>query len=268
MTANLLKWWETIVISFAKFSAYRLNFALTILAPSCVFFFVKYNFWTTVYEGYPGGVINGYDLQEMMSYHVWVLIVALLGKGTYGHRFSHGDKARKDIELSHLSLQFLGVPHRRLPRLRGNPGGDSPDYPGHLGGVPDRRFPSLALLCAGFTYCILVSMFWFSLQFLTGILAFWLEETWVLRVLLQLIASFLSGAILPLEFFPVWLVGAVGVYPVSLYGLLSSADIPRRRSPLDKSYPGALLLVVPLHHSQLPSLAQRSAQLYGGGNVA
>ena len=43
------------------------------------------------------------------------------------------------------------------------------------------------------------------MQYIIGILAFWLDETWVMRVLVGLIAQFLSGSILPLEFYPSWL---------------------------------------------------------------
>ena len=35
--------------------------------------------------------------------------------------------------------------------------------------------------------------------------AFWLEETWVLRVIFADLVVFLSGSLLPLEFYPDWL---------------------------------------------------------------
>ena len=38
MTRNLLKWRETMLISFSKFFAYRLNFFLTMLAPAFTLF--------------------------------------------------------------------------------------------------------------------------------------------------------------------------------------------------------------------------------------
>ncbi|MCB0337440.1 MAG: ABC-2 family transporter protein, partial [Bdellovibrionales bacterium] len=54
----------------------------------------------------------------------------------------------------------------------------------------------------GLTYALFVSIFMFVLQFLCGLSAFWLEETWMFRILLSLIAQFCSGAIVPLELFP------------------------------------------------------------------
>ncbi len=46
---NISKWWITIKISWVKHTAYRLNFFLQIIGPSLVFFFVKYNLWSSIY---------------------------------------------------------------------------------------------------------------------------------------------------------------------------------------------------------------------------
>jgi ABC-2 type transport system permease protein len=59
-----------------------------------------------------------------------------------------------------------------------------------------------ASLLSGIAACMYVSLFWYALQYFTGMLAFWLEETWILRVILQIVTVFLSGAIIPLELFP------------------------------------------------------------------
>ena len=46
-----------------------------------------------------------------------------------------------------------------------------------------------------------------------GILAFWLDETWMIRVLLAIVVNFFSGFILPLEFFPPLLVSLLEYTP-------------------------------------------------------
>ena len=56
----------------------------------------------------------------------------------------------------------------------------------------------------GVIYLIGVSFFWFVLQYFTGLMAFYLEETWIFRVLIQVVVAFLSGLVMPLEFFPQW----------------------------------------------------------------
>jgi ABC-2 type transport system permease protein len=73
--------------------------------------------------------------------------------------------------------------------------------------------PSLGDLFLGFYFCFLVSLIWFSMQFLLGVIAFWLEETWVLRVMFVIVCQFLSGAIIPLEIYPQWLTKAMGFSP-------------------------------------------------------
>ena len=58
-----------------------------------------------------------------------------------------------------------------------------------------------------------MGFFWFTMQYFTGLLAFWLEETWIMRVLLSIVVSFLSGYIFPLELYPAWLVSALKFTP-------------------------------------------------------
>ena len=41
-----------------------------------------------------------------------------------------------------------------------------------------------------------VGVFWFQIQFFLALSAFWLEETWVLRVIFLIVAQFLSGAVI------------------------------------------------------------------------
>jgi ABC-2 type transport system permease protein len=75
---------------------------------------------------------------------------------------------------------------------------------------------STQAICTGFVYVMAVSLFWFALQFLTGIMAFWLEETWILRVIAQILTRFLSGALIPLDFFPLWARDALSWTPFPL----------------------------------------------------
>jgi ABC-2 type transport system permease protein len=51
-------------------------------------------------------------------------------------------------------------------------------------------------------YCVIISFFWFLLQFTTGLITFWMEETWILRVIITVISSFLSGYYYPLDLYP------------------------------------------------------------------
>ena len=78
---NISKWWITIKISWVKHTAYRLNFFLQIIGPSLVFFFVKYNLWSSIYAGEEDLIIKGFDFQAMIQYHLWAFVVSLVAQG-------------------------------------------------------------------------------------------------------------------------------------------------------------------------------------------
>ncbi|EQC50697.1 ABC-2 family transporter protein [Bacteriovorax sp. DB6_IX] len=199
---NILKWFQTIRISWSRYTAYRLNFFLQIIGPSLVFFFIKYNLWTSIYSAEEGLIIKGYSFHEMITYHIWSFVVAQIAQGHTALNLSI------DIRMGRISsyliypfnfwefhtASFIGFQILQLAITSLSIGvfvllGIMPDF-------------STASLLNGITACLYVSMFWYALQYFTGMLAFWLEETWIMRVILQIVTVFLSGAIIPLELFP------------------------------------------------------------------
>lgn len=203
---NLAKWSQTVKISISKLLAYRLNFFLTIIGPALIFYWIKVNLWTTIFEGVEGGtnngMINGYSLQTMLDYHSWTLIVALLAKGHVSMNLS------LDIRMGRISsyliypfnfwefhtASFLGFQFVQL----------------FITGITLIIFYTTGILQAfhmenflmGTAFCLIVGFFWFSIQYLLGLIAFWLEETWIMRVMFDIVATFLSGGIIPLDLFP------------------------------------------------------------------
>jgi len=207
MTINyeLLKWWQTIKISWAKHMAYRLNFFLQIIGPALVFFFVKYNLWTSIYQNDQEVVIAGYTLKAMISYHMWTLVIALLGKGHASWDLSNDIRMGRissyliypfDFWQFHtaswIAFQFIQIFIALLTII-------------FILSVGVIDSPGIFALTHGFFYTLFISLFWYALQYSTGLLAFWLEETWIIRVLLGMVTVFFSGAIIPLEMFPHWL---------------------------------------------------------------
>lgn len=200
--ANILKWWQTMKISWARYTAYRLNFFLQVIGPAVVFFFIKYSLWSAIFSGDMTKTIQGYNFQDMINYHIWTLIVGLVAQGHTAMNLS------EDIRLGRISTYLI--------------------YPFNFWEFHTASFLSfqilqffiaiislillsaigilgtigLSTLIIGFIFCFYVSLFWYLLQYLTGIIGFWLEETWMLRVILQIVAGFLSGAIIPLELYP------------------------------------------------------------------
>ena len=53
----------------------------------------------------------------------------------------------------------------------------------------------------GLGLTLMVAALWFSLMYTLGLLAFWLEEVWILRVITILVVSFLAGGVIPLDLF-------------------------------------------------------------------
>ncbi len=196
------KWLATIKICWSRYLAYRTDFFLQVIGPAFVLFFVQYNLWTSIFEN--NSTVNGFNLKEMLEYHLWSMIIMLFGQGHMAFDLSN------DIRMGKISSYLI--------------------YPFDFWKFHTANFISFQLLqffiCAitlllalssqfiviptwshiiqGISFIFLVSIFWFTLQFLTGILAFWLEETWILRVIAQILTRFLSGAIIPLDFFPTW----------------------------------------------------------------
>ncbi len=193
------------MISLTRYLAYRSSFILIVLAPSIVAFFIKYHLWLSIYNDHPTGQINGYDLHEMISYHVWALIISLIAHGhssmDLAMEIRHG-KISSYLIYPFNFWEFHTAAFLAFEMIQIVTALITIGIVSMIGAID---LPSLQLLCLGFAYCMLVSFFWFTLQFLAGLCAFWLEDTWTLRVLAQIIVIFLSGSIIPLEFFPSWL---------------------------------------------------------------
>lgn len=207
------KWWQTIKISWSNYTAYRMNFFLQIIGPALVFFFVKYNLWSSIYDGDTEMMIKGYNLDQMITYHIWSMIVGLVAQGMSALNLA------EDIRMGRISSYLIYPIDFWEYHTAGFIAFESLQtfisiltiaVIAMFGFLPDLTFSSLFF---GFTYCIYVSLFWFILQYLTGIIGFWLEETWILRVILSIVTAFLSGAIIPLELYPEWLVTLLNYTP-------------------------------------------------------
>ncbi|MCO4782290.1 MAG: ABC-2 family transporter protein [Candidatus Cloacimonetes bacterium] len=213
MSALLSKWFQTIKISWSNLLAYRLNFFLLIIGPAFVFFFVKYNLWYSIFQGDKTILVGGYTLEQMIHYQFFTLITALIAQS------SNGMKLSSDIRLGRISV-FLIYPFNfwqyhcahflAFQSIQVIVGLLSISIFYYLGLIYNLSMTSCIY---GFSFCIIVGVLWFSIQYLIGLMAFWLEETWILRVSFLTISNFLSGAIIPLELYPKWLVNGLWYTP-------------------------------------------------------
>ncbi|MEN9834451.1 MAG: hypothetical protein RL011_644 [Pseudomonadota bacterium] len=203
--AEIGKWAATIKISWNKLLSYKLNLLLLVIGPSVVFFFVKYSLWTAIFQLEGIEQLQGYNLPGMLKYQGWTLIVALLGQGYNSMNLA------EDIRLGRISA-FLVYPFGfwsfqtasfiAFECLQLFTAGITLGALFTLQIVTDL---SLVALVAGLLFSILVSFFWYQTSYLIGLMAFWLEETWVLRVMFLTISQFFSGAVMPLEVYPEYL---------------------------------------------------------------
>lgn len=202
--AEARKWGATIQISWARYLAYKLNFGLQVIGPVLVFFFVRYNLWAAIYGLHGVTTLQGYNFKQMLAYQVWVMIVGFLGLGF------NGTNLAEDIRLGRISAyliypfgfwEFHASSFLAFQLIQILVSGVTLLGVWAAGWV---QFTPLSLLL-GTLYCFCVAVFWFQVSFLIGILAFWLEETWVMRVMMVLVSQFFSGAVIPLEIFPHWL---------------------------------------------------------------
>lgn len=207
------KWLATFRINWSKQMAYKLNFLLLVLGPILVFFFIRYNLWSSIYQLQGVTEIQGYNRGQMLSYQAWVMIVALLAMGYSGMNLA------EEIRLGRISAYLL------------YPFGFWPFHTASFLAFQWLQFfisfltlsalllrgwvlwPTPQGLFHGLLFSLCVSFFWYQANFLIGILAFWLEETWILRVMLITVAQFFSGSLIPLELFPSWLVDILQYLP-------------------------------------------------------
>lgn len=210
-----LKWFQTMKVAWADLFVYKANFLLTIIGPLAVFFIIKYNLWYSIYDGSETKELQGFTLSKMISYHIWIMIISMIAFSFNSQHLS------EDIRLGRVSSYLI--------------------YPFSLWEFHASKFLSriiLQLFIALFTIAgiyfflgetlpplklqsffygisisIWVGFFWFSAQYWIGLLAFWLDETWTILVMFQLSAQFLSGALIPLDFYPPWLVQALKYTP-------------------------------------------------------
>lgn len=210
--AETLKWWATIRIAWSKQLAYKFNFVLLVLGPVLVFFFIRYNLWSAIYQIEGITTLQGYRFQEMLAYQVWVMIVGFLGLGFNGMNLA------EDIRLGRISAyliypfgfwQFHACSFLAFEWIQLLVSAVT------LTGVAAMHWVQLSPgpLLQGLAFCFCVALFWFQINFMIGILAFWLEETWVLRVMMVTLTQFFSGALIPLELFPNWLRQILNLLP-------------------------------------------------------
>jgi len=201
------KWFQTMKVTWSNLLIYRVNFFLQVIGPLLVFLLIKISLWSSIF-GSPDSeeLIGGYDLGSMLRYHLWIMIANILIFS------SSSQNLAEDIRLGRIST-YLIYPFSFWQF-------HTAQYIARLGVqltiasltvflifIVDSFYQfnfeiTLQRVFMGFFLAVFGSIFWFCINYLIGMISFWLEETWTLTVLMQVITYFFSGAIIPLELFP------------------------------------------------------------------
>ncbi len=256
------KWLFTLQAHAVRLTAFRLNFLLLVLGPALVFFGVKISLWLSIFHHQPDTGLGGYTRQEMLEFQTWTLIIALLSQSY------NASSLAEDIRLGRISTWLL-YPFSFL----------SAQFAAYLSFFLVQIIASGVLLClahlAGFVsiispsslfggslLCCISALLWYFLQLAAGFLAFWLEEVWVLRVLIQMSIQFLSGAILPLSFFPPEFASWLSLSPFPLMTQIPADVLMGRIPPFEAIHYGLGFVWILIFFVLSRLIFQRGLRLY------
>ena len=199
----IAKWLQTIRTALSKHLAYRANFLLEVIGPVLAYLVLYYLVWNSIYDQYPAGhQINGFSQQGMIQYQFWNALIIIISQSYFAYNISEDIRLGKISTYliypfpfwsfhtcSFLAFQFIQLIIGTFAYI--------------IFYVFDfLPFPGWETILKSLFYSQIVGFFWFSLQYTTGLIGFWLEETWILRVIAQIVTRFLSGSLIPLTFFP------------------------------------------------------------------
>jgi len=201
-----LKWIQSFKIALSKELQYKVHFLCTMTIPVGVFFFIKYNLWYSIYSINSYQQVQGYTLDEMIEYQFWILIIEIFSRS---HYFS--ENIGSDIRLGKISSFLIypfGFINYKLSVFCAQKSIQL--FVGIISLALALCFswvcsPLISILLKAGLFILTINIFWFITQIMVGFLSFWLEETWSLNASIRFMAIFLSGAIIPLEFYPEWL---------------------------------------------------------------
>lgn len=214
---ELTKWHRTVISSLTRQMTYKIDFLITLVAPMAVFSLVSYSVWRSIYTLRGGGSIGNFSMEQMLHYQCWALITALLIRSHRSWNLS------EDIRMGRISSfllypfdlwKFHACEFIAFQIVEVFIASGTMLALVMTGLVPA---PGLAQIALGFTFSLGVAALWFTLELFFGLLAFWLEETWVMRFVFNLFCVLLSGALIPIELFPSALQKLLALTPFPLF---------------------------------------------------
>ncbi len=213
-------------------------FLISSLSLICLFFL-----WISIYRNSPNETINSFTLNEMLSYTCFIMIS--------GFGVSAGDthsKISDEIKDGTIAMQLIKPISYRLRFTfitLGNYLGLTLIFTLPLLGIVTvvLHFTSVFVITSIWDFLLRILLFlvaqligcmlYDAINYFFGLCTFYTQASFGMFQLKEVIIRFLSGAMIPLAFFPVWIRGIVSFSPFAYIGqnptliILGKLDYPQ-----------------------------------------
>lgn len=194
-------YWEIAKKHFKMHWTYRSNFYMSIIG-NALYFFIMINVWQALYK--TNELVNGITLTQMITYTIITDLISSFAGSNIAYTIASqvkdgtiGNELAKPIDYKMLHLaQFVGSNVLRTLCVT---------FPTVIlmSIIYDLSIPSDLLTFGCFLFSAILGMaIKYSIEFLFGILAFWLKTSEYSAFLLGACGSLFSGNVVPLWFYP------------------------------------------------------------------
>lgn len=188
--------------SIMEFLQFRLS-ALVMFLGNIIYLIVIYNLWKAIFASVDNGIVNGMSFNDTMIY-----LVLASAQFTFMEAYLVWEMGRS-IQSGRIVLELLKPIPIEQYKLFGIEGGNIAAFvvtfiPTFIivqvitkGAIP--MGINLVYYLVAATLGMLIN---FSIDFLIGTVCLYTESTWGINIMKQVVVLFLSGAVVPLAFFP------------------------------------------------------------------
>lgn len=191
---------------------------------------IAFYLWSAIFSSSPNSTINGFTKNEMLVYIVMSFITAMtIGNGTEW-------AVASEVQSGEIAINLIRPINYKLRLISQSIGSIMWQFIAiflpiwvtmlgiryfTLGALP----PHITTIGTYFLSLIFSFIIWFLFNFCFGLMAFYVTYIWGLNMFKETIVRFLSGAIIPIIFFPLWFqkflilmpFGSINYTPVMIY---------------------------------------------------
>lgn len=203
-----MKWcYQVYLMEFRKLFAYRVDFWVNFLGQTAITLLVAYYLWSAIFEANQVTQMNGFSINGMIFYY---LIVPLISKIQRANSIGSISREIYDGNFNKYIVYPIGLYRYKISTSMAQVSFyifqiifviALYSYFFDLSEVVELKLTNILLLLL---ILPLSSITYFCMNSMSELLAFWFDNIWSLGVILNFLASFLGGAMIPLSFFPGW----------------------------------------------------------------